>query len=420
MSRPIGTLLSGSVIGQIAALAAYPVVTRLFTPDDFGLYNIFYSYIDVLMIVSTGKYEQAFPVASSDAEARALLRFVRWLNVVVSLLILMAVALLLASDALPGETRQLGSVALLVAPLVYFGGTVRIHSFLFNRYESYKTIASSTAIYGLATSSLKVVFGLFLRVVPWLSRWGLPLATVLGQAASDLPYRFRLRRLPMATCDRPTARAATAAACKHRRFPLYVMPKDLLNSFAFNLPFIWLAIYFDSGLVGLFALALMVCFRPVNIAAADIERVLYASVVQLKNSHQRIGPTIWRYMSRIILVAVPAFCLLFFFSEPIMTFVFGSKWQGCAPFVRWLAPWCLLSFVSTTLSFIPNVFSTQRGEFLFHVLLAVLWVGAMLWGILRHDFMWAIILYSLSGIVVAVLIFLWYVSQIRRYDRSVQ
>ena len=51
------------------------------------------------------------------------------------------------------------------------------------------------------------------------------------------------------------------------------------------------------------------------------------------------------------------------------------------------------------LSFVPNVFSTQRVEFLFHVLLAVLWVGAMLAGIVGHSFLLAIQLYALAGIV---------------------
>ena len=57
------TLISGNVWAQLIAFAAYLVLTRLFTPEDMGVYNVFYSYIDVLIILSTGRYELAVVMA---------------------------------------------------------------------------------------------------------------------------------------------------------------------------------------------------------------------------------------------------------------------------------------------------------------------------------------------------------------------
>ncbi len=51
--REAATLASGNVSAQAIALAAYFVLTRIYTPDDYGLFNIFYSYIEVLIILST-------------------------------------------------------------------------------------------------------------------------------------------------------------------------------------------------------------------------------------------------------------------------------------------------------------------------------------------------------------------------------
>ena len=332
--RSIATLLSGSVIGQLLSLAAYPVVTRLFSPDDFGLFNIFYSYIEVLMILSTGKYELALPIAASDSEARAVLAFARRLNALVSILLLAVITLLLVLGLFPAQHSQLGYIALLIPPVVFFGGNVRLHSFLFNRYERYRVIAVSTATYGGATAVLKILAGVLSALLPLLSRVGLPLATVLGQAAADLPYLAARRTERSEAVARPSAAARRDAARRHSHFPRYVMPKDLLNSFAFNLPFLWLAHYFADATVGLFALALTVCFRPVTLVAADVERVLYATVAQMLQQRRPIGSLIGRFMLRIVAVAVPAVVVLFVFAEPLLAFVFGSEWGAAAVYVR--------------------------------------------------------------------------------------
>ena len=48
-----GTLLWGNLVAQGIAFAAYIVLLRLFTPEDFGLCNVFFSYTEVLIILST-------------------------------------------------------------------------------------------------------------------------------------------------------------------------------------------------------------------------------------------------------------------------------------------------------------------------------------------------------------------------------
>ena len=64
--RNSGTLLTGNVVAQGLAFLAYLLLLRLFTPDDFGLCNVFFSYTEVLIILSTCKYEMAIVVAPDD------------------------------------------------------------------------------------------------------------------------------------------------------------------------------------------------------------------------------------------------------------------------------------------------------------------------------------------------------------------
>lgn len=413
----LATLLSGSVLAQVVVLLAYPVVTRLFSPEDFGLFNVFYSYIEVLIILSTGKYELALPVAEDDAEAKAVARLSLWLNGVVSSLLLAVIALLIGFDALPGKTDDLGLVALLVPFMVFFSGTSRIYSFLFNRYKQYRPIAASDIVGASAGSLLKIGFGMLASSFLWLFRWGLPLATVLGQAAANVNYLLRLRRLPQAIS--PSRVELKRVAAKFRNFPLFTMPKDFVSSFSYNLPFLWLALYFDKAEVGLFALALTFTFRPANIINTAMERVFYVRTVERVRSHQPVLRDLGRLVLCLNAIAVPVCLLLFLFAEPLFGFFFGNRWNGCGLYVRMLLPWTLVVLTSSSLSFLPNIFSTQGKEFVFYIVLLVLRIVSLWVGLSAGSFPLAIMLFSASGAVVSLLLIIWYFWQIhRRYESN--
>lgn len=410
MAREAATLMGGNVVAQAIAMLAYLALTRIYIPEDFALFNIFYSYIEVLIIFSTCKYELAVVVASDEAESAAMARFALKLNTLVSLALLAVATLLYLTHALPGDFSQLGVIVLFIPPMVYFTGTSRIYASLYNRVRRYKLIAASEASNAVAGAVLKALFGL----LGW-NRAGMPLGAVVGQAVANLLYRIRMRSLHLPST---TAAQGREAARKHRNFPLFVATKDFLNSFSFNLPFLWLALYFDKAEVGLFGLALTFTVRPANLLNSAFERVLYARTAEQVRRRRSIGRLIGRFLLCINAVALPVCLVGWLFAEPIFGFCFGGRWEGCGVYVQALLPWIFLSLSSTSLMFISNVFSTQRTECLFYLALLVLRVASVVVGIHAGSFLLAIRLYATAGALVAASLLVWYLLQVRRYELS--
>lgn len=405
--RDGATLLGGNVWAQGIALLAYLVLGRLYTPEDFAAYNIFYSYIEVLLILSTCKYELSIVVASSDREAAAATRLSLRLNTLVSLLLLLLISLLCL--LLPSALPVAAGVALMVPPMVFFCGTARVYSFLFNRYKDFAPIALSEVV----TSTAGVLGKILLALPRTLHAVGLPLGTVLGKAAGNINYLFRLRQLP--SVPRPTRQERRAAARKFRNFPLYNMPKELLSSLSYNLPFLWLALYFPkAACVGLFGMALTMTFRPVNILNAAFEKLLYPRVAERVRQGLPVRRDLWRFLLMLNAVALPLFLLLFFTAEPLFVWLFGARWVGTGYYVRCLLPWVYLSLSSTSLSFLANIYGRQRAEFLWYLLLLLLRVAAILYGIHFHDFPGAILLFSLLSALHSALLLAWYLRLCRR------
>lgn len=410
--RDFTTLAGGNVVAQVIALAAYFVLTRIFTPDDFGLFNIFFSYIEVLIILSTCKYELAPVVAQSDDEARAVAAFALRLNTLVSLLLLAVATVLWLSHSLPARYDALGWMVLLIPPMVFFSGTSRVYAGLFNRMKSYRVMAASETTNAATAALLKALLGLL-----GMTQSGMPIGTVAGRGLANLCYRLKMRQAGIVL--RATAAERRAAARRHANFPRYVATKDFVNSLSSALPFLWLGVHFDHAEVGLFGLALTFTFRPVNILNVAIERVLYSHCAEAMRAGQPVGHLVRRFLLVANAVALPCCAVAWLVAEPVMVFCFGSRWAGIGVYVQALLPWVYVMLSSTSLMFIPNLFGTQRTEFGFYLLLLALRVAAVAVGLWQGSFLLGVRLFAAAGAAVALALLVWYVAQVRRYDHQI-
>lgn len=413
--KPLATLLSGSALAQGITLVSYLILTRIYTPADFGAFNIFYSYIEILIIISTCKYELAPVIANSDREASAVSRFALRLNTIVSVAVLAVFVILNLFHCLPGKLQSIGWITVLIPFMVFFCGTTRVYAALFNRFRKFSQIVWSDTSISAGGALFKIILGIIrpLHVI------GLPLGTVLGQASGNINYLINLRKLPLP--KDVTRDERRAAARKFRKFPIFTASKDFVDTFSYNLPFIWLAtaIAVPDADIGLYGLALIFTFRPVNVFNIAAERVLYVEIGERLHNHKPIGRTIARFILTVSLVSLPIFALLYLYAEPLFSFVFGAEWAGSAPYFHALLPWMWILLAANSLLAIPYALSKQQGEFYFSLVSLVLRVIAITIGILRKDFLLAIQLYAAASSLVIILRLVWYAILLRRHDKEI-
>lgn len=410
--KEAATLLSGSVVAQAITLVAYFVLLHIYTPADYGLFTIFYSYIEVLIILSTCKYEMAVVAADTEKDAAAVSRFALKLNTIVSLVLLTVLLALNLMSWLPGKFERLGWLAMLIAPMVFFCGNNRVYSSLYNRFHRYKAIATSEVVGAGSGATIKTVFGLL-----GIHSSGLPLGAVLGQAAANVNYRLGMKGLGLPAT---TAEERREAARRYRNYPRYVAPKEFISSLSSNLPFIWLALYFDNTYVGLLGIAVTFILQPCNLISGAFERVLYARTAESVRDRRSVAGGLLRFVLGIECVTIVVAVLLWFFAEPLFAFCFGGRWQGCGVYVRALLPWVVAAMGYLPLMFIPNIFGTQRTEFFIFIGQLALRVGAIVVGIVMADFLLAVWLFSGVSAFIALVLTVWYIMQIVRYERGIQ
>ena len=419
MLKDAATLIGGNAWAQAIGMLSYLLLARLFTSEEFGVYNVFYSYIEVLVILSTCKYEMAVVRADGDREAAAVARFALRMNTIISLGLLTAIGVLVACDALPGKSATLGLVALLIPVMVFFSGTSRVYAALLNRWRLFRPIAASEVVTSTSGALVKVAIGALktaqVSCNKWLGMMGMPVGTVLGKMCGNINYALRVRRLRLPVDL--SAAEVRAAAAKHRNFALFTMPKEWVSSFSYNLPLLWLGYYFGKAELGLFALAMTVCLRPVNVLNGAFERMLYVRTAQRVRDRKHVARDLCKFVGVVQLAALPVLALLFLFAEPLFRVLFGEQWVGCAYYVRCLVPWVFVSISSASLSFVAAVFGRQRGEFLLFLALLGLRVAALWVGIEQDSFSLAILLFSAASAAMGAVLLAWYLLLARRHDR---
>ncbi|MBO7465208.1 MAG: oligosaccharide flippase family protein, partial [Bacteroidales bacterium] len=91
MIKNTSKLLTANIAAQIIGLVAYPVLTRLYLPDDFGILNLFMTIGGIATIFATAEYQNAILLPKSDKDAAACLHVGFFSTLTVCLLFLLLI-----------------------------------------------------------------------------------------------------------------------------------------------------------------------------------------------------------------------------------------------------------------------------------------------------------------------------------------
>ncbi len=67
--RQLGAASFGTILAQAISLLSVPVITRVYEPEDVGVYAIFMILPNIVIPNLAGKFDVAIPVPRSDAVA---------------------------------------------------------------------------------------------------------------------------------------------------------------------------------------------------------------------------------------------------------------------------------------------------------------------------------------------------------------
>lgn len=408
--RNFAKLFSANVVAQAIGLLVYPILTRIYSPEDFGLLNLFLSIGGVLTLIAVAEYHYAIVLPKEEKDAVGVFH--------VGFLLLSCLVILVGVSGVFSEpisllfkAPSLSSVYYLLPGYVFLMGLWNLLNYWYTRQQKFGKISIYQMSQSIISSASKIILGIqnLLRVGMVYSVVFAPLISILlvvvGSWRTLTPlFKFSWNNI----CQQ---------AAKYKNFPLYVMPRGLLNTLGGNLPTLLLTPYFGLVEIGFFGMALTLAFRPINIVCSSLYQVLYQKVTDKVNEQKEVLSLLRNFLMQIGVVTLLLFGVLYLVMPYMVSFLLGAEWVVVSDYIRIFLPWLFFVVLNTSLSFLPDVFGKQSIYLLFEILYIVVRLLALIIGVRMDSMHMALFLFSMIGAFVLLVELCWFIYMVVRYEK---
>ena len=339
------TLLTGGVLAHALPLLLGPVLTRLYTPGDFGQYALLWALATNLAVVACARYEFALPLEKKAHGAAQLMALCARL-----LLATTAAAMLLALVLLfwPG----MALAWLLPAGVLAIGATQWLTLWA-TRAQRFGLLSAARLVQQGGGTVLQVLLGLL--------KTG-PVGLLLGPIAAGLGAAWLLARpAPQGGWRRllrqPRQRLKAMAA-RHRDFPLYNTPHAFAGALQDTLALLLIAAWAGDAAAGFWALAMRYLKAPATLLGGALSQALYPQLLQARSAAEARA-LVRRTMLALALLATPLAAVLLLWGPALFTWVFGAQWDDAGTLARGLGLYIGLHFIASPLSVVTLAWRAQ-------------------------------------------------------------
>lgn len=385
--KNILTLLSGVAVAQILPIALSPILTRLYTPEDFGLFGLYLSLTSAVAVFATGRFDLAIIEPKHDYDAKILVLISFLLSIVFSaFLLIVFIAFNGAIAGLLGDNR-ISNWLYLVPFSVFSISSVSILYYWLNRKKLYKERSLSRVISSSTISIVSLSIAFFKSIKPG----GLILGIFLGQIANV----FFLKNFFSFQDVHFNKKKAKIIALKYKDYPKYLMLSTFLEKIAVSLPIFLFTSYYGLVITGFYALSEKIIGGTISVFGQVIGEVYRQKASE---EYQELGnckKTFLYTFKRLFIIGVFLFLFLFFFSELFFSLLFGERWLIAGTITKYLSFSVFFNFLSSPLSYTIVFNKSQNMDTFLQFFRTTFSFFAIYIGFRYSDLMLSVKLYSL-------------------------
>ena len=409
--RNVATLMTGSTIAQIIALAIYPILADIYSPEEHGLFSLYMSIIAITGILSTGRYQIAILMPKEDKRAMNLVALAMAIAVVVSLILLLVVIFFRSEISGLFKNEGLEKWLWFVPLSTFLIAIFQVSIYWFNRHKNFRQTAAANLAQSVTNSGVKLSTSNAIQ-----AGGGLIAGAITGQIVGAFWFLIQWMRKFTSYFRSVSFKEMGSVAKEYYRFPSFNMPNNLVNNISNALPIFLISTFFTAPQVGLYGLGFAMIFRPMGLIVNSMEQVFSQRIIKKYNENLPIWKEIRLLMLRSFQIGFIPFLLAGIFGPFIFRTIFGAEWEESGRFMQLLVPWFFAAFLSNQLTFLPDLFSKQKTYFMLNLIRLVLRIGGMSIGIYLDNIYLMLGMFSLASLLIVIVTLIWYVVMLKRYE----
>jgi len=360
--------MSGNIAAKAIVILSMPIITRLYAPEDYGVFSIFSSITAILGSLATLRYAVTIPIAREEKDADNLLKLCFSITFSLSLLCFISI-LLFGNYFIEKFSAEQLRPFLWIIPLVFLGQG--IYEALDNwavRHKKFKLITLTKIRQGVSSSVIKIGLG-FVGIAPL----GLFIGKIAEIFAGIGNLTLKLVKEKPSFFKKYSWTEIKFVAKRFKKFPLVQSWSQLLLALGSQLPILLIGVFYGSYVVGVFGLAMGMINLPMDLIGRSVAQVFYAEISKEgKNNPQKIYNLSVSITKKLFLISLIPVAVLIVLGPWLFSTIFGPEWQDAGLYARYFSIIVLTRFISSPTVNIFNVFEKQELQLFLNISRVVL------------------------------------------------
>jgi len=389
-SRNVLTLMVGTTIAQAIPIAISPILTRIYRPEDFGMFALYMSVASILSVVATGRYELAIMLPKKDEDAINIVALSIMISFFVSFITLLIVFFFNAPLTSLLGNPEISSWLYFVPLTVLLTGIYQSFNYWSNRKKEYKRLATSRIIQSgtTASSNLGMGFGGF-------GGAGLIFGTVLGQGVSSFVLGKMILSEDKNRFGDIKRLKIFALMRRYIKFPKFDIPSAFIYALYSNMAVILFSKFFEASISGFYFFANRILRTPFSFFISAFSDVFYQKLSKTTD-FKVISNEITHFSLKLLKITLIPFLIVVYSSYFYVNPIFGEKWQDLYIYIEIFSMPIYIGLLLAPYGHVLKIINRQEISMYLHFTrLFILGIFFISYFYIEYSLLWFLFLYAL-------------------------
>ncbi len=352
----------GTAAGQLIHLGTTPIISRIYSPELFGQYSLFLSFLGVFTAISLCKFDLAI-IAVEDDEVSFFRKILFKLSVLTTLISTIVLIFLYFTDS--GNILSFLFLTLTIPVSAKYW----MHRSILNKSKLFKNLSIGKVLENSSNGLIAIGLGLMS-----LKDIGLFAGKFFALLFSWLYFRIQSSKLYLKKSILPPKDILK----KYINYPKYSFPAELVGQLNLNTIIFIFAYLFSPLEVGLIGLTTRVMSVPANFVSISFLDVFKQKSMQDFKDTGSFRTIFIKFFFALSAIAISMITVIYFTGPSLFNLVFGNEWGKAGIYAQYLCFFYAIRLVTGPLAYALEIVNKHYINLIFQCLYLITGVASIL------------------------------------------
>jgi O-antigen/teichoic acid export membrane protein len=312
-------LVMGTSIAQAIPIFLQPILRRVYSPEVFGAFAVYFSMIGILTVIANFRYELAIGLPKSDEDGANVFFLTLFLNFFFNIFLFLIILFFRNNIAYLFKFPDKFSGFLFLLPLsTFLFCSFQSMNYWLIRKKAFRSLSVNKISRRGAEGVVQVVFGLFRNPS------GLFWADAVGSLSNNISGISQLRKTDF-RYQYFSKEKALVLMRRYIHYPKFNLLPALIGTLAMQFPVFIINRLFTKTELGFFDLTQQAILAPFALISVAVSQVLLQVVTEKKHKREKIYHDFIKLSLLLLALGLVSVVVIELWGPELFAFVFGKK-----------------------------------------------------------------------------------------------